>query len=347
MKKYLISVLLSFTVVAGVTLSGCGENKQETVEETATTTTESTTTRESENAENAGTTESMEDISEVEKDSTEADTQEEPEKTPFESFTPIDTDECAVTINDAYLNEDGSYTVEMSMENKTADQELDFNIDATALNGVETEDPKFTSCPEAGSTEDRSLTIPSLKEIGIEDVTDVMLYFDIRKYGADGQPPLVEQAVHIYPDGEESAQKYERKNSDSDQVLVDNDQVSVTVMDIDPDGKDEWGEMDTCNIQLFLENKTDSLVMFEFQSVSINGSIIDEYDYGYYTRKVEGGDGAVYSISVPKDNIKAKGIGNIEKAGFTVLAHPYSTWDFEKNSNSSFYVQETVEADAK
>ena len=121
----------------------------------------------------------------------------------------------------------------------------------------------------------------------------------------------------------------------------------MTVMDIDPDGKDEWGEMDTCNIQLFLENKTDSLVMFEFQSVSINGSIIDEYDYGYYTRKVEGGDGAVYSISVPKDNIKAKGIGNIEKAGFTVLAHPYSTWDFEKNSNSSFYAQETVEADAK
>lgn len=32
--------------------------------------------------------------------------------------------------------EDGSYTVEMSMENKTADQELDFSIDATALNGV-------------------------------------------------------------------------------------------------------------------------------------------------------------------------------------------------------------------
>lgn len=342
MKKHVISILMSLTIVAGITLTGCGENKQGTTEETATT--EGATANE---LETAGTTEIIEDTPEVETSSTEATTQEEPERTPFESFTPIDTEECAVTINDAYLNEDGSYTVEMSMENKTADQELDFSIDATALNGVETADPKFISCPEAGSTEDRILTIPSLKEIGIENATDVMLYFDIRKYGADGQPPLAEQAVHIYPDGEENAQKYERENIDSDQVLIDNDQVSVTVINVDPNGKDEWGEMDTCNIQLFLENKTDSLVMFAFQSVSINGNVIDEYDYGYYERKVEGGDGAVYSVSVPKDKIKAKGIENTEKVGFTVLAYSYSTWDFEKNSSAAFYAQETVEADAK
>ena len=340
MKKYVISILMSLTIVAGITLTGCGENKQGTAGEPATT--EGATANE---LETAGTTEIIEDTPEVETGSTEATVQEEPERTPFESFTPIDTEECAVTINDAYLNEDGSYTVEMSMENKTADQELDFSIDATALNGVETADPKFISCPEAGSTEDRILTIPSLKEIGIEDVTDVMLYFDIRKYGADGQPPLAEQAVHIYPDGEENAQKYERENVDSDQVLIDNDQVSVTVINIEPDGKDEWGEKDTCNIQLFLENKTDSLVMFAFQSVSINGNIIEEYDYGYYERKVEGGDGAVYSVSVPKDKIKAKGIENTEKVGFTVLAYSYSTWDFD--SSVTFYVQETVEADVK
>ena len=87
--------------------------------------------------------------------------------------------------------------------------------------------------------------------------------------------------------------------------------------------------------------------MFAFQSVSINGNIIDEYDYGYYEREVEGGDGAVYSVSVPKDKIKAKGIENTEKAGFTILAYSYSTWDFEKNSSAAFYAQETVEADTK
>lgn len=50
--------------------------------------------------ETAGTTEIIEDTPEVETSSTEATVQEEPERTPFESFTPIDTEECAVTINE-------------------------------------------------------------------------------------------------------------------------------------------------------------------------------------------------------------------------------------------------------
>ena len=93
---------MSLTIVAGVTLTGCGENKQGTAEETATT--ESAAANE---LDTAGTTEIIEDTPEVETSSTEATVQEEPERTPFESFTPIDTEECAVTINDACCSPPG------------------------------------------------------------------------------------------------------------------------------------------------------------------------------------------------------------------------------------------------
>ena len=67
MKKYVIFILMSLTIVAGIALTGCGENKQGTAEEPATT--EGATANE---LETAGTTEIIEDTPEVEISSTEA-----------------------------------------------------------------------------------------------------------------------------------------------------------------------------------------------------------------------------------------------------------------------------------
>jgi hypothetical protein len=253
-------------------------------------------------------------------DSSDAETEEdEPEELPldFEEVTIIDNDECTVKITGIDEDNIWGYTLEAYLENKSADKTYMFSVESAAINGVQC-DPFFASEVAAGkkSNDEINFTDSTLEECGITEYTDIELTF--RVYDSDDwlADDVAEETAHIYPYGEDKASRYVREPQDSDIVLVDNDYVTSIVTGFDPDNM--WGYA----VDLYLENKTDSTVMFSVDNVSVNGYMVDPY----FAKSVDAGKIVISSITWFSSDFEDNGITDVEEIEMLFKAHDYDDW---------------------
>ena len=187
-----------------------------------------------------------------------------------------------------------------------------FSVSSAAINGVMS-DPLFASEVAAGkkSNEDISFSDSELTENGVGDYTDIELtvrVYDSNDWLADA---VAEETVHIYPYGEEQASTFIREVKDTDQVIVDNEYVTVIVTGYEED--EIWGY--TAN--LFLQNKTDAEVMFSADEVSVNGMMADPL----YAKSVTAGKCAFSSMSWSDTTFEENGITEVEEIEFLLKAY--------------------------
>lgn len=191
----------------------------------------------------------------------------------FQEQVIIDNDYCTVTLKE--VDEDGlwGYDWKLNLVNKT-DKTLMFGMENVSVNGVMA-DPFWASEVAAGKEANETVTWMSatLEENSLESSAITQVEFTLNVYDSDDWTAdrYVEQEFTIYPKGEEAATTVEHVASDTDVVLIDNDQVTMTVTGFDPNGFYGF------EMKLTIVNKTSQNIMVAANNVSIDGVMCDPF----------------------------------------------------------------------
>lgn len=246
-------------------------------------------------------------------------------KITFDGLTVVDNDECSISITEIDPDNLWGYTLKVNLENKSPEKTYMFSVLSAAVNGVQW-DPFFASEVAAGkkAIEDISFSNSELEALGM-DFTDIEITF--RVYDSDDwmAEAVATETVHVYPYGEDKAELFERAPGDSDNIIVNNEQVTATVIGYDEDNI--WGY----TVMLFLQNKTDSEVMFSVEEVSVNGYMADPF----WATSVLPGKCAFSSMSWSDTTLDECGITDVEEIEFLFRAHDYEDWMADDLANES------------
>lgn len=227
----------------------------------------------------------------------------EPEKVAFEEITVVDNDECVIKILGIEENNIWGYTLNAYLENKSSEKTYMFSVIDASINGVKS-DPVFAKEVAAGkkANDDISFTDSTLKENGITKFSDIELTF--RVYDNDDwlADEIVKETVHVYPYGEDKAERFTREVKETDNVVVDNEYVTIIITGYDED--DIWGY----SANMFLVNKMDTEVMFSVDDVSVNGYMADPF----WATSVSAGKCAFSSMSWSDSTLEENNITEIE-----------------------------------
>lgn len=234
----------------------------------------------------------------------------------FESLTVVDNDECAIIITGIDPDNIWGYTLSVNLENKSSDKTYMFSVSSAAVNGVQC-DPFFATEVAAGkkSVDNISFSDSDIKKNGIE-FTDIELTFrvyDSNDWTADN---VAMETVHVYPYGEDKAEVFERTPQSSDNIIIDNEYVTVTVIGYEEDNI--WGY----TVDLFLQNKTDTEVMFSVDEASVNGYMVDPF----WATSVLPGKCAFKAMYWSDTALEESGITEIEEIEFVFRVYDYEDW---------------------
>ncbi len=236
---------------------------------------------------------------------------------PFEEIVVVDDEEVMIKITG--LNPDGfwGYEVKIFLENKSTEKTYMFSVLDAFINGVKA-DPFFASEVSPGKKENSSLTFDTttLEKNNIEQFTDFEIIF--RVYDSDdwSADDIANETINIFPFGEDKAIKFEREPKESDNVIVDNEYVTVIVTGYEDDPI--WGY--TAN--LYLVNKSEKEVMFSVSDAAINGFMVDPF----FARSLFPGKSSFSGISWSDSTLEEQGITDIEEIEFLLRVYDYNDY---------------------
>ena len=245
----------------------------------------------------------------------------------FEPVTVADNEACSIIIREIEEDSIWGYTLKTLLENRSADKTYMFSVQSASVNGVEA-DPLFAREVAAGmkANEEISFTGDKLTENGITQYTDIALSF--RVYDNDDwmADPVYEDTIHVYPYGQEKAEKYVREMQPSDIMIAENEYASVAVTGYTEDPV--WGY----TVNLFLVNKTpDHAIMFSVDDASVNGYMIDPF----FATTVNPGNCAFREMSFSDSALEENSITNIDEIAFSLRAYDadqFGAEDYMKES---------------
>lgn len=235
----------------------------------------------------------------------------------FSELVAIDNGKCFIKVTEIDPDNIWGYTLKVQLENKSTDKTYMFSVESSAINGIQC-DPFFATEVAAGKKANKeiSFTNSALEESGIEDYTDIELTF--RVYDTDDwmADDVAKETIHIYPYGEDKVVKYVRASQASDNVIIDNQYVTVIVTGYEDD--DILGY----TVKLFLLNKTDKNIMFSVDDVSVNGYMADPF----FAKTVSAGKCAFSSMSWSDTTLENNGITAIQEIEFILRAYDADNW---------------------
>ncbi|MBR5272203.1 MAG: hypothetical protein IKU25_02240 [Clostridia bacterium] len=234
----------------------------------------------------------------------------------FENVLVADTDDCRIEIVGSEQDVLWGYTLKVKLENKS-DKNYTFAVDDAVINGVQC-DTIFAKDVAAGKKANDSIVFSDddLEQNEIGQYTDIELTFrvyDSEDWTADD---VLVKTVHVYPLGKEEAMMFDRGILPTDDVLVDNDYVTVLVTGYDE--SDFWGY----GVKLFVINKTDTEVMFSADDVSVNGIMVDPY----FATTVLPGKCRFSTMSWFDTDFEENEITEVEEIEFTLRAYDNEDW---------------------
>ena len=231
----------------------------------------------------------------------------------YTETTVVDNDTCTIVIKE--INDKGE--VSLMFENKAEEKTIMFSIREASVNGVQFE-PLVASEVAPGKKANSSFSIlaSDLKKNGIDKATNVRLVFYAYDYNDWTSDPVVEEEVFLYPYGEDKAVTFEREAKDTDQVLVDNENISVVLTDIEENGF--WGY----TLNIYVDNKTDKTLMIATQDSSVNGYMVDPF----FAKEIWKGTKSFAASGFSKSQLQENGIETVEDIEFTLVAYDSNDW---------------------
>ena len=266
--------LLMFLILS-ILLVACTASKEDVKEDKKTESTKESKKGKKNKSKDKSKDESDEDESDEEESKDEEETKEG-KKTPSKSTRPItlknemlvDNELFSITAKSIDEDSEYGYLVNLLIENKSPDKTYTFGIQKGQVNGVEV-DPYTIIFINPGKKANITVFIENLKEYGIEEYTDIELTVNVTegKYTYD-EPYTMSESIHIYPYGKENAGKFVYEAKAGDQVLVDNEYVTVIYT-----GDNKENELGY-SINLYIVNKTDKDITVSGDDMSINGYMV-------------------------------------------------------------------------
>ena len=273
MKKFLMFLVLSLLLVA------CSTSENGSTKEDKKTESTKDTKKGKKNKSKDESDKSEDEADDYEDKVDETDNEEETKegkKSSSKSTRPITLKNEVVLDNELFsitaksIDEDSEYVyaVYLLIENKSPDKTYTFGIQKGEVNGVEV-DPYTIIFINPGKKANITVFIENLKEYGIEEYTDIELTVNVTegKYTYD-EPYTMSESIHIYPYGKENAGKFVYEAKAGDQVLVDNEYVTVIYT-----GDNKENELGY-SINLYIVNKTDKDITVSGDDMSINGYMV-------------------------------------------------------------------------
>ena len=273
MKKFLMFLVLSLLLVA------CSTSENGSTKEDKKTESTKDTKKGKKNKSKDESDKSEDEADDYEDKVDETDNEEETKegkKSSSKSTRPITLKNEVVLDNELFsitaksIDEDSEYgyLVNLLIENKSPDKTYTFGIQKGQVNGVEV-DPYTIIFINPGKKANIKVFIENLKEYGIEEYTDIELIVNVTegKYTYD-EPYTMSESIHIYPYGKENAGKFVYEAKAGDQVLVDNEYVTVIYT-----GDNKENELGY-SINLYIVNKTDKDITVSGDDMSINGYMV-------------------------------------------------------------------------
>ena len=236
----------------------------------------------------------------------------------FTEAVAVDNAECSIKITGIDPNNYMGFTLKAQLENKSAEKTYMFSIEKASVNGVQTS-PLFASEVAAGKKSNDTISFmddDELKENGVGDFTDIELTFRVYDSNDWMADEVARETVHIYPYGEDKAVNFVREAKDSDNVIVDNESVTVIVTGYEEDTFYGY------SVNMFLLNKTDKEIMFTANEVSVNGFMVDPL----FANSVSGGKCAFASMTWFDTTFEENGITDVEEIEFILRAYDYNNW---------------------
>lgn len=222
----------------------------------------------------------------------------------MEETVVVDNDECIIKITGIEVNDFDEVVLKLYLENKSADKTYMFSVNDATVNGVGTS-PLFATevAPGKKAMKDMSFWDSALEENGITRFTDIGLSFwvhDANDFMAD---PVAEPSLHVYPYGEDQAERFVRERKDTDIVLVDNEDATVLVIGTEYD--EIWGQ----SVKLYVENKTDTHMMCTIDEVSVNGFMVDPF----FASEIAPDSCGFTNINWSNEHLEENGISELEE----------------------------------
>ena len=257
--------------------------------------------------------EGSEDEKENGSEQTEETTKEDSDKEiAFDEITVVDNEACKIVITELDPDSSWGYTVKAQMENKSSDVTYMFSVDSAPVNGVQT-DPFFATEVAAGkkSNEEISFMDAALNENNVGDFTDIELNFRVYDSNNWEAEDVANESVHIYPYGEEKAVQYVREPADTDNIIVDTEYLTITVIDGD---MDDYGDY---VLNMYIQNKCDSDLMVSIDEASINGFMIDPF----WASSVKAGKCEFAQVSWLGSDLDTNGITEVTDVEFKITSY--------------------------
>lgn len=257
-------------------------------------------------------------------------TQPATEPAVFEELIVVDNDACSLRITGLDPDNMWGYTLEVELENKTADQTLMYAVETAAVNCVQT-DPMFAEEVAPGKKSRGSIVILSdeLEANGVGEFTDIALSFRVYDSNDWSAENVAEETAHVYPRGQENAVQFVRPVQETDRVLVDNEFATVVLIGCGPD--DFWGYQ----AKLYIVNKTDTTIMVSVDEASVNGYMADPF----YADSVGAGNCAFSSITWLDSLLEENGITEVEDIEFVLRVYDEDDWTADDFCNERITIE--------
>lgn len=285
-----------------------------------------------------------------EKDEEEAETRNE--EFDFEELTVIDTEECTVKITAVGMEEDEysgeeMFTMTVSMENKSADQNYRVTMSELAVNGL-VMTPSFYGgeiLPQKKANEKIEISMDELNESGITEVTDVDASFSVEN--TEDYSVAAWQNVHVYPYGKENAAAYARETQDTDVVFADLELVKGTVVSYGLENDYSFPGDEAWVAELFLQNPSDQDILYEFSDTSVNGVMVEPHMNFIDRIFIPAGECGYFSLVWEKQTFEDNGIEAIENLGFICTMESYNRQNKSLVDDRTLLSEETISVDLK
>lgn len=235
----------------------------------------------------------------------------------FEEMIVVDNDDCTIKITGIDPDNIWGYSLNAYFENKSSDKTYMFSVQDAAVNGV-VSDPFFATevSPNKKLNDDINFMDDTLEDNGIIEFSDIEITFKV--YDSDDwmADPVALETVHVYPFGKENASTFVRESQSTDNVLFDDENVSVIILNYTEDPL--WGY----TINLYLVNKTDRTLMYSVDDASVNGYILDPF----WAKEVQPAKVAFTSLSWSDTQLEENGITEVEEIEMLFRIYDSEDW---------------------
>lgn len=240
----------------------------------------------------------------------------------------VNSDELTMAITDFAYDDFWGYVVTVYMENNT-DKSLGYMIEDVSVNGFMC-DPIWSSEVMAGmrAHDFFYFSQEDLEFNEISEITDIELLFSAYESEDWLGDPLVEEKTTVYPLGKEASKTYNRTPQDSDTVLFDTDDCTMIITGFTTD---DYG---TFSAIAYLENKTDSNLIFTLENAKINNIDCDPF----WAMSICPGKKANCQIRWSDYRLEESGITEVESIELPVLVRNYDDWSADDFINETFTV---------